>query len=66
MTLILSGEDNKSIARKLGISVNTVKVHASNIFRKLGVQNRFALTKFSNAEAAKPNACPAKTDDSPR
>jgi len=52
MTLILEGDDNKSIARKLGISVNTVKVHTSNIFRKLGVQSRFELTKFRFAAAS--------------
>lgn len=52
MTLLLEGNDNKSIARALGISTNTVKVHASNVFRKLGVQSRFELTKF-RAEAAR-------------
>lgn len=52
MTLMLEGNDNKSIARALGISTNTVKVHASNVFRKLGVQSRFELTKF-RAEATR-------------
>jgi DNA-binding CsgD family transcriptional regulator len=51
MALILVGQDNKSIARKLGISVNTVKVHTSSIFRKLGVQSRFELTKFRAANS---------------
>ncbi len=46
MALILEGDDNKSIARKLGIAVNTVKVHTASLFRKLNVQSRFSLTKF--------------------
>lgn len=46
MSLILEGDDNKSIARKLGIAVNTVKVHTASLFRKLNVQSRFGLTKF--------------------
>jgi DNA-binding NarL/FixJ family response regulator len=47
MERALAGSDNKTIARELGISVNTVKVHASSIFRKLGVRNRFELVKFA-------------------
>jgi len=34
------GKPNKLIARELGLSQSTVKVHMRSVFRKLGVQNR--------------------------
>jgi two-component system nitrate/nitrite response regulator NarL len=34
------GKPNKSIARELGLSQSTVKVHVRSVFRKLGVHNR--------------------------
>lgn len=37
---IRNGKCNKEIARDLGISLSTVKVHCMEIFRKLGVTNR--------------------------
>jgi DNA-binding CsgD family transcriptional regulator len=37
---IVRGHCNKDICRALGIEVTTTKVHASRIFRKLGVKNR--------------------------
>ena len=37
---ISSGRSNKEIARRLGITVNTVNVHVASIRRKLGVRNR--------------------------
>lgn len=37
---ITNGNANKQIARRLDISLNTVQVHNSSIFRKLGVDNR--------------------------
>jgi ATP/maltotriose-dependent transcriptional regulator MalT len=40
LTLISEGLANKEIARKLDISLHTVKFHIESIFRKLGVRAR--------------------------
>ena len=40
---LCQGNCNKRIARQLGISVGTVKIHLFNIYGKLGVHNRTAL-----------------------
>jgi DNA-binding NarL/FixJ family response regulator len=44
MRLASKGLANKQIARKLGLSDGTVKIHLHNIYQKLGVPNRTALT----------------------
>ncbi len=44
--LILRGFSNKEIASRLFISVDTVKKHSYNVYRKLGVQNRVQLSYF--------------------
>ncbi len=44
--LILQGMSNKEICQRLDISHGTVKNHVFRIFRKLGIQSRFELTKF--------------------
>jgi DNA-binding CsgD family transcriptional regulator len=41
--LIVVGLSNKEIARKLGLSVGTVKIHVAILFRKLGVHHRGAV-----------------------
>lgn len=41
--LVLSGESNQEIAKELGLSVNTVKMHMQNIFIKLGIRRRCQL-----------------------
>lgn len=38
--LIANGQSNKQIATRLGISEGTVRVHASNVFAKLGCSDR--------------------------
>lgn len=40
LNLLAQGYSNPDIARELIISVNTVKAHIKNIYRKLGVSNR--------------------------
>ena len=42
--LVVKGLSNKQVARQLGITEGTVKIHLHNIFQKLGVPNRTALT----------------------
>lgn len=37
---LASGESNKELARRLGISPNTVKTHVARVYEKLGVQRR--------------------------
>lgn len=38
--LLLEGEPNKVIAHKLGVKIETVKLHMRNICRKLRAKNR--------------------------
>lgn len=40
LKLIREGYNNNEIAKKLHVSVNTAKVHVSNIIQKLGVEDR--------------------------
>ncbi|QRN96266.1 response regulator transcription factor [Archangium violaceum] len=40
LTLVAAGTDNLQISARLGITERTVKAHVSNLYRKLGVQNR--------------------------
>jgi DNA-binding NarL/FixJ family response regulator len=42
------GSSNKVIARNLGISESTVKLHVTEIFKKYGVKNRTQLAVFSH------------------
>ena len=41
--LIVEGQNNQEIGEKLYISPNTVKNHIYNIYRKIGVKNRYEL-----------------------
>ena len=41
--LIVLGQSNKEIARSLGLSEGTVKIHIAKLFEKLGVRNRSAV-----------------------
>jgi DNA-binding CsgD family transcriptional regulator len=40
LDLLASGQSNKELARKLGVSPNTVKTHLSSLFAKLEVDRR--------------------------
>ena len=43
VSLVAGGASNKDIARRLAISVKTVKTHLTSIFRKLGLSTRLEL-----------------------
>jgi DNA-binding NarL/FixJ family response regulator len=48
LSLMSKGKSNKEIADELGLTLGTIKMHSSRIFRALNVQNRTeAVTKFS-------------------
>jgi DNA-binding NarL/FixJ family response regulator len=44
LTLLRAGQPNREIARSLGIDEGTVKAHIGRLMRKVGVDNRIALT----------------------
>jgi len=48
LTAFATGATNPAIAADLGLSPNTVKQHASSIFRKLGVRNRAEAVRRAN------------------
>jgi DNA-binding CsgD family transcriptional regulator len=57
--LLMRGLSNKEIAERLFISVDTVKKHTYNVYRKLGVQNRVQLSYFvRNQPTSIPSATP--------
>lgn len=48
LSLMSKGKSNKEIAEELGLTLGTIKMHSSRIFKTLDVQNRTeAVTKFS-------------------
>jgi two-component system nitrate/nitrite response regulator NarL len=44
LRLLLSGEPEKSIASRLGVSIHTVHVHVQHLYRRYGVSCRPELT----------------------
>ena len=44
LRLLVAGRPNREIARSLGIDEGTVKAHVGRLMRKVGVENRIALT----------------------
>jgi DNA-binding NarL/FixJ family response regulator len=48
LRLLAKGQSNKVIARDLGLSVSTVKVHLNTVFRALGASNRVEAVVASN------------------
>ena len=51
--LVVRGLSNKEVARALGLSHGTVKVHVHNIFQKIGARSRYGLImQMSSVENA--------------
>ncbi|KAB8143134.1 response regulator transcription factor [Chloroflexia bacterium SDU3-3] len=48
LRLIAAGQSNTAIALDLVVSVNTVKVHVKNIYRKLGVASRLEAARAAH------------------
>lgn len=48
--LLYEGKNNNEIADRLFLSINTVKVHASNLYKKLGAGNRVQAIKILRGE----------------
>lgn len=46
MAELAEGYSNKEIARRMNLSVETVRGHLAEIFKRLGVQNRTQATKY--------------------
>lgn len=52
--LLCKGKNNNDIASDLFVSPNTVKVHTSNLYRKLGVKNRVQAVQVLHGEEIEP------------
>jgi DNA-binding NarL/FixJ family response regulator len=52
LALVTEGKSNAAVARELWVTEQTVKFHLSNIYRKLGVANRTAASRWAHANGA--------------
>ena len=61
--LVARGWTNKEVARELGVTDGTVKLHMHNILQKLGEKKRYALysgvRRTSNLEGSHDQDCEA-------
>jgi DNA-binding NarL/FixJ family response regulator len=48
LALVAEGHSNSAMAKKLWVTEQTVKFHLSNIYRKVGVPNRTAATRWAH------------------
>jgi len=47
LKLLVAARSNREIARTLGIEERTVKAHVAKLMRKVGVENRIALSIYA-------------------
>jgi DNA-binding CsgD family transcriptional regulator len=64
LPLLQRGDSNAQIALALHVGVETVRTHARNIYRKLGVASRRELTAAPPAPEVQPQ--PAQPEHAPR
>jgi two-component system, NarL family, nitrate/nitrite response regulator NarL len=57
---VVEGQSNKGIARHLGITESTVKVHLKSLLRKINVLNRTQAAIWGSANLPEVNANPAR------
>ena len=50
LDLLQDGSTNAQIGRKLSIGIETVRTHARNIYRKLGIASRRELARLARQE----------------
>jgi LuxR family transcriptional regulator, maltose regulon positive regulatory protein len=50
LELLQDGSTNAEIAHELSIGIATVRTHARNIYRKLGIASRRELTRLARRE----------------
>ena len=50
LELLQDGATNAQIAHTLSIGIETVRTHARNIYRKLGISTRRDLARFSRSQ----------------
>ena len=64
LTLLAEGQSNKVIARNLGISDGTVKLHVKAILRKLNISSRITAAVMAVEHGVKktPITMPGKRD----
>jgi DNA-binding NarL/FixJ family response regulator len=51
LEMLVAGRSNKEIGSPLGIQERTVKAHVAKLLRKVGVQNRIALSIYAIAHS---------------
>ncbi|WNG14038.1 response regulator transcription factor [Cystobacter fuscus] len=64
LELVAAGTDNLQISARLGITERTVKAHVSNLYRKMGVQNRveMAMIAYQSGFARPPPPSPQQAE----
>ncbi|AUX78637.1 helix-turn-helix transcriptional regulator [Sinorhizobium fredii] len=64
LDLISMGTQNKIIAKRLGLSENTVNGHVRNIYKKMNVRNRTeAASRYFGATLISPRSAPHSADE---
>ena len=53
LQLLQEGMTNGEIAHHLSIGIETVRTHARNIYRKLGISTRRDLARFARSQPAR-------------